>query len=319
MSERHGALGHGGAYFAVLPDCEEATAVARHLQTPAARVLSYASGRPWIIGQWSDDEMMAVEAGNARLAIVGCSVVTADRLAAEVERLHELAGLDRLAGSLVGSAHLIAAHHGRLRVQGSVSGLRLVFHTRVGGITVAADRSDVLAALIQAGVAERQVVARLLWPVPHPLPSTSMWRGVDAVPPGSCLLISQAGRSRRVSRWWTPPEPVRPLAEQAPLIATALTQVVDARTRGGGMVSADLSGGLDSTSICFLAARGGAELVASTWPGRDPADDDLWHGRAGRPPTFLALNTWHGLRSSPRWSTRSSWRSTMCSMSPLSG
>ncbi|HSY00466.1 MAG TPA: lasso peptide isopeptide bond-forming cyclase, partial [Streptomyces sp.] len=45
--------------------------------------------------------------------------------------------------------------------------------------------------------------------------------------------------------------------------------------RQGGVVSCDLSGGLDSTSVCFLADRSPARVVASTWPGRDPADTDL--------------------------------------------
>src|SRR5204862_6106473 len=29
-------------------------------------------------------------------------------------------------------------------------------------------------------------------------------------------------------------------------------------------------------SVCFLAARSPARVVASTWPGRDPADSDLY-------------------------------------------
>src|SRR5439155_338222 len=31
-----------------------------------------------------------------------------------------------------------------------------------------------------------------------------------------------------------------------------------------------------SASVCFLAARSPARVVASTWPGRDPADSDLY-------------------------------------------
>ncbi|MCZ0995138.1 hypothetical protein O1L44_21340 [Streptomyces noursei] len=42
-------------------------------------------------------------------------------------------------------------------------------------------------------------------------------------------------------------------------------------------LSADLSGSLDSTSLCFLAARDSTELITTAWEGRDPADDDpLW-------------------------------------------
>lgn len=281
MSERHGARGHGEAYFAVLPDCEAATAVAPLLMTAATRTVHHPSGRPWLIGHWADDEMTTALVGDTQLAVIGCCPITREQLATEAERLRDLGALDRLARTLVGSAHLVAAKDGGLRVQGTASGLRLVFHSRMGGVTVVADRADLLASLIDAELDERQIAARLLWPMPHPLPETPVWRGVDAVPPDSCLLVGRDGLSSRVSRWWTPPEPVRSLASQAPLIAEALTAAVDARTRGGGVVSADLSGGLDSTSICFLAAQGDASLIASTWPGRDPADDDLsWARRA---------------------------------------
>lgn len=281
MSQRHGGWGHGEPHFAVLPDCEAATAVAPLLKTPEGRTLHHRSGRPWLVGQWADDEIITARVGDTQLAVIGCCPITAAQLASEAQRLPDLTALDRLARTLVGSAHLVAAKDGELRVQGTASGLRLVFYTRVDGITVAADRADLLARLAGAGLDERQLAARLLWPVPHPLPETPLWRGVHAVPPGSHLRVGQDGRRATVSRWWTPPEPVRSLASQAPLIAEALGAAVDARTRGGGVVSADLSGGLDSTSICFLAARGDAKLLASTWPGRDPADDDLrWARRA---------------------------------------
>lgn len=254
--------------------------MARLLATPAARTVSHPSGRPWLIGQWTDDEITTAVAGDTRLAVIGSSPITVDQLTGEADRVRDLPALDWLARSMVGSAHLIGALAGEMRVQGTASGLRLVFHTRLNGITVAADRADLLASLTGADLDERQVAARMLWPVPHPLPDTPVWHGVDAVPADSYLLVAQDGRRTRVSRWWTPPEPRRSLAEQAPVIGEALTAAVDARTCGG-VVSADLSGGLDSTSMCFLAARGDAELIASTWPGRDPADDDLdWARRA---------------------------------------
>ncbi|MEU5130609.1 asparagine synthase-related protein [Streptomyces mobaraensis] len=95
--------------------------------------------------------------------------------------------------------------------------------------------------------------------------------------------MSRDGRTVRHSRWWTPPEPVRSMAGGAPLVRQALTEAVAARTHRGSTVSCDLSGGLDSTSVCFLAAASPARVIASTWPGRDPADSDLaWARRAAR-------------------------------------
>ncbi|HEX2313997.1 MAG TPA: lasso peptide isopeptide bond-forming cyclase [Thermomonospora sp.] len=277
-----GRPGHGEAYFAVLPDREEAAAVAAALRVPGARTVRHASGRPWLVGAWDDDQIVVAEAGGTRLALVGCCPVDAGRLAAEARRLRHLSHLDRLARTLRGSFHLVAALDGRLRVQGTASGLRLVWHARVNGVTVAADRADILAAAIDAELDVRQVAVRLLWPVPHPLQQNAMWRKVTPVAPGRYLLVDDDGRTTRHGRWWTPPEPVRTLSGGVDDVRRALTDAVAARTRDGGTVSVDLSGGLDSTSLCFLAGRqGGAQVIAATWPGRDPADEDLrWARRA---------------------------------------
>ncbi|MBB4895393.1 hypothetical protein FHS39_004471 [Streptomyces olivoverticillatus] len=180
--------------------------------------------------------------------------------------MRDLTELDALARRLPGSFHLVAALDGRLRVQGTGSGLRLVFHAAVDGVQVAATSADVLAAATGEEPDEERLAVRLLWPVPYPLFETSLWRGVTAVPHEEALIIAPDGRTTRRSRWWTPPEPTLSLAEGAPLAREALSQAVDARTDAGGVVSCDLSGGLDSTSVCFLAARSPAHVVAGTWP-----------------------------------------------------
>ncbi|HCT78287.1 MAG TPA: asparagine synthase [Micromonosporaceae bacterium] len=279
MPEPHGMPSHGEAFFVVLPDHENALAVASRMRRFATRAVTHPSGRPWLMGRWLDDDITAVEAGNIRLAVIGSCAVTAAELNRRADRLRNLAELDHLAQSLPGSFHLLAAMDGRLRVQGTASGLRLVFHAGLEGITVAADRADVLAALITSELDERQVAVRLLWPVPHPLLSTPLWRGVTAVEPERYLVVEPDGRSSRCPRWWKPPEPTLSLAQGAPLVADALAAAVAVRTRAGGTVSCDLSGGLDSTSVCFLAASSSAAVIASTWPGRDPADDDLFWAR----------------------------------------
>ncbi|MEW9552269.1 lasso peptide isopeptide bond-forming cyclase [Nonomuraea sp. NPDC050783] len=280
---------HGEAYFVVLPDHEAAPAVAAALRTATARTVPHASGRPWLVGHWSDEELTVAEAGPVRIAMIGRCSIDAARLAAEAGRLRDVAHLDLPAGVLPGSFHLVAALHGRSRVQGTASGLRLVFHVRLNGITVAADRADVLAALTNpagagrgAGPDPRRLATRLLWPTPHPLLDLPLWPEVTAVRPGHALIVGPDGATAEHRRWWTPPEPVRPLSDAAEDIRRALDDAVGARTRGGGTVSFDLSGGLDSTSLCFLgAARREARVVTSTWPGRDPADDDLaWARRA---------------------------------------
>ncbi|MCF6523393.1 lasso peptide isopeptide bond-forming cyclase [Streptomyces sp. JJ36] len=278
MPETHASAGpgRGDAHFAVFPDCADAAVVARSFAHPGTRTLPHPSGRPWLIGRWHDEEIVTARAGTAALAAVGCCPVDAAELEHRAARLRDLAELDALARTLPGSFHLVAALDGRLRFQGTASGLRLVFHATVDGVQVAATSADVLAAELGAGPDEEQLAVRLLWPVPHPLAETPVWRGVHAVSPWEALLVGPDGRSVRRSRWWAPPEPTRSLADGAPAVREALTDAVDARTRQGGVVSSDLSGGLDSTSVCFLAARSPARILAATWPGRDPADTDLY-------------------------------------------
>ncbi|MGW5616620.1 lasso peptide isopeptide bond-forming cyclase [Streptomyces sp. NPDC003877] len=278
MTELHASAGTGpgDAHFTVFTDREDAAAVARSFARPGTRTLPHPSGRPWLVGRWSDEEIVTARAGRAALAVVGCCPVGTGELRRYAERLRDLADAATLARSLPGSFHLVAALDGRLRVQGTASGLRLVFHATVDGVRVASTRADVLARALDAEPDPERLAVRLLWPAPYPLSETSLWREVTAVPPQDALFVGADGRSARHARWWTPPEPVRPLAESAPAVREALTAAVDARTRAGGVVSCDLSGGLDSTSLCFLADRSPARVVASTWPGRDPADTDLY-------------------------------------------
>lgn len=277
MTELHASAGTGlgDADFTVFPDRADAAAVARSFARPGSRTLTHASGRPWLVGHWHEDEVVTASAGDTALAVIGCCPVGAGELRRTAARLRDLTELDAFARSLPGSFHLVAALGGRLRVQGTASGLRLVFHAEIDGARVAATRADTLAAALGLDPDPQELAVRLLWPAPYPLFETSLWRPVTAVPPHDAVLVAADGRSARHTRWWTPPEPVRSLAETAPVIRTALEQAVDARTRQGGVVSCDLSGGLDSTSVCFLADRSPARVVAGTWPGRDPADSDL--------------------------------------------
>ncbi|MGW3142064.1 lasso peptide isopeptide bond-forming cyclase [Streptomyces sp. NPDC001139] len=283
MTELHesAGTGPGDAHFAVFSDRADAAAVARSFARDGNRTLAHASGRPWLVGHWHDDEILTARAGSASLAVIGCCPIDGGELRRRTARLRDLAELGPLARSLPGSFHLVAALDGRTRVQGTASGLRLVFHAEIDGVRVAASRADTLADALRLAPDVEELAVRLLWPAPYPLFERSMWRGITAVPPEDALVVGADGRTVRHTRWWTPPEPVRPLEEAAPLIREALEEAVAARTRQGGVVSSDLSGGLDSTSVCFLADRSPARVVAATWPGRDPADTDLeWARRA---------------------------------------
>lgn len=235
------------------------------------------------MGRWAADELVTIQMTGGQAAVIGCWPVTAATLSALAERVRTVADLDRLVAELSGSFHLVAAINGQVRVQGSVSGLRRVFHTLVGQVTVAADRADVLAGLAGAAVDEQWLAARLVYPyLPHPLTDGCLWRGVRTLD-NDCYLLIGADQPPREVRWWRPPEPVVALAQAAPVVAQALVSAVEARTRGGGTISCDLSGGLDSTPICFLAARGASQVIAVTQVSTDSGQDDArWAQRAAK-------------------------------------
>jgi asparagine synthase (glutamine-hydrolysing) len=217
---------------------------------------------------------MAVgEAGEAKIAVIGQHAVTAAQLATAAARMDEVADLDPLAASLVGSSHMIASVAGRVRVQGTVTGLRRVFHANIARAVVAADRADVLAGLLDAALDEQRLAVHLLdSSTLYQLADEAVWHGVSVLATDRYLVLDPHGQQWSV-KWWTPPEPVVAMSEGAPALRTALWAAVDARVRGRDVVSCDL-GGLDSTSVCSLAVHLGANVVAYTAGGRDPAGED---------------------------------------------
>jgi len=274
------------SWFVVLPDCPAAEPITIALQSQATCVMRHPSGRAWLLGRWAEEETTVAQCGHTAIAVIGEHLLSAAVLSQIATRVHTLADLDEPSTSWAGNFHLIASVAGQVRIQGPISGFRRVLHARVDGVTVAADRADVLAGLTGAALDEARLAVALLEPcAPHPIGGEPMWRGLAAVPTGCYLAIDGTGRHRPV-RWWTAPEPTIPMAEGAPALCAALSAAVEVRTRGRDLVTTDL-GGFDTTSLCCLAARGPAHVAAYTWAPADPAADDaFWAHR-----TVAALGT----------------------------
>jgi asparagine synthetase B (glutamine-hydrolysing) len=169
-----------------------------------------------------------------------------------------------------------------MRVQGSLSGLRQVFHTRIEGVPVAGERADALAGMTGSGMDEQVLAVRVACGslVPPPLGEHSFWRRVRALPSDHYLRIDPCGTVGEL-RWWHSPEPEVGLTMGADAVRQALETAVAARTSAKGRLSADLSGGLDSTSLCFLAARAGrADLLTFRWAEAEAALAVRPHERA---------------------------------------
>ncbi|NVK80042.1 asparagine synthase-related protein [Streptomyces morookaense] len=267
--------------FVVFPDSDGSQAAARRLcDAPGVQLVSHASGRPWIVGRWPVGGLTVAAAGRARVALAGHSPADADHLDRVVRQRPDLSAVDALARTVRGSAHLAASAGGKVRVQGTASGVRRVFHSRLDGVTVAADRPDTLARLIGADIDDELLALRLLAPTAsYLLNERPVWRKVHQVTPGHCLVLDAEGRAR-TTRWWTPPAADRSLEDGAPAVRDALVDAVHYRVKDAGAASTDLSGGMDSGAVAHLAADKAASLTTIRTPQLDRGGDDaLWARR----------------------------------------
>ncbi|MFG2908586.1 asparagine synthase-related protein [Kitasatospora sp. NPDC048286] len=270
--------GHRRTWFVVLPDTEAGTAVAAVWGTVDHRALHHPSGRPWILGHWPDGQPATAQAGPVALAVFGTCDTDAHHLRRHAARIRDPYDALALAADLAGSFHLIATVHGTVAARGTLSALRRLHLAEIDGTPVLADRADTLAAA--AGLTP--CVERLALRLAHPADTLPLWPGITPVPPHHTALLTP-GRPARTHAHWQPPAPTRPRPEAAAALGHALHRAVAARTRDGGLVAADLSGGLDSTPLCFLAATGPADLLTVTLGSLDPHHEDAaWADRAAR-------------------------------------
>src|SRR5207248_7316850 len=88
-------------------------------------------------------------------------------------------------------------------------------------------------------------------------PEITPYDGVYAVPPGVCVSIAASGRVMRRRFWTLEAGEIRypaPRAYEEQLLAL-WREAVRARLRSAGTVWAELSGGLDSSSVVCMADR----------------------------------------------------------------
>ncbi|WP_419998132.1 asparagine synthase-related protein [Streptomyces boninensis] len=272
MTERTG--------FIVLPDRPDGVGTDDAYPFTDPQVIRHDSGRPWIVGSWGTDDVLQAANGPVRVVVIGSCPVTTGRLTGLCRHVRTPADLNILARELPGSFHLIAAVGDEVRVQGSLSGLRQVFHTRTGDLPIAADRADALAAMTGAGLDEETLATRVVCggKLPPPLADRSGWHGVATVPHDHWLRLT--ADSAREVRWWQPPEPELGLADGAARLRAALLGATDGRYPEDDGLSSDLSGGMDSTSLCFLAARHRPGLLTFRWAEADAANDDSYYAAA---------------------------------------
>lgn len=218
--------------------------------------------------------------GPSRIAAAGDCPPTHDELAATLHAIR--AGhLDRMP-ERPGSCLLMAETRDRTVVVGDRAGVWPVFYrTDLDGGVWWSNAATPLAALSGPPIPElRALAARTALPDVVLDPHAALFPQVARVPPGMALLCER-GSARLVRTGTTTRAHAEHLTlpEGTRLLRTRLTEAVDRRVRSTSLRSADLSGGLDSTTLAHLSARAG-KTHAVTYTDEWLRNDDLPYATA---------------------------------------
>jgi asparagine synthase (glutamine-hydrolysing) len=227
------------------------------------------------------DEATTVELGATSVTYLGAC------LADEATRRHRCVSAVRRRRlteitDLPGSFHVVVVSPEVVAVFGDAVGLRRVFYARSGDTWLVSDRADVLAERIAASLDDQWLALWLVWSPPEIASTRSPWTGVDAVPPGGCLVWRRGRPAPAIEIHWAPPAPDLPLADGVAAFAAALTTAVHGRLASASAPSLDLSGGKGTVALAFLAAAAGGarRLLAVTLPSISPDNDDIEWARS---------------------------------------
>ncbi|MEV8311001.1 albusnodin/ikarugamycin family macrolactam cyclase [Streptomyces flavidovirens] len=219
-----------------------------------------------------------------RLAVVGNCYADERQLRDGLRAVREgqWADLTRWPGS-----YLVVADDGYLTVViTDLAGTRPVYIAEAPGRTHWSTSARSLALRIRANVDHASITARLVCPtVPEVTGDGTAFAGVRQMPGGHALVIDRQGR-HSIHAYEQP----RALGftEAAGELRQALVTAVSHRARSAGRLTADFSGGLDSTSLVLLATDTvGAEVFAVTDADATSLNEDVSyaqraaHGRPG--------------------------------------
>ena len=138
------------------------------------------------------------------------------------------------------------------------TGDETVYTATLSGCFAFASHPRVLRPYLEEGDggADKESLARKLWGQPLPAGRTLL-RGINRVPPGELWRVGRAGVRRQT--YWRPGNapPIRFRRDEDYVEAARemLDRVVGCHLPADGRLAADLTGGLDSTSIVTAAAR----------------------------------------------------------------
>ncbi|MFI0742726.1 albusnodin/ikarugamycin family macrolactam cyclase [Streptomyces sp. NPDC021100] len=225
--------------------------------------------RIWASGHEAGEVRTASSPGGAVLVTAGCCLATQQELTGAVAALErgDFARATRLPGSYL----TVARTQDGMRVAGDQAGAMTVYWLPLDGQVLWATAAVPLAAVTGAQADLSLLLGSFMLTGVDILADHSLFHGVRRVPPGHALALPDHGPARTTPARETVPS-LSP-GEGGQRMRAALQAAVGRRAQAAGRLSADLSGGIDSSSITCLAATS-RPLLAVTYTDAHLADDD---------------------------------------------
>lgn len=203
------------------------------------------------------------------VAVVGHHFNTEPQLSVAVDKAVRTGDIRPLT-SAPGCYSVVLSHAGGLSAYSDPVGQFPLYSARAKGRVLVGSSASTLAAEIGDSVDPVSLAARIACPdMPDLFATRTMYRGVRRVPEGTVLRVDARG-VRQAEHGRIRTDPSIGLADAAELLRDRLLTSVRARSDVANQLTADFSGGFDSTSLAFLASA--ADVLTSYHEGADTDD-----------------------------------------------
>ncbi|GAA1486475.1 asparagine synthase-related protein [Brachybacterium fresconis] len=261
----------------MVPDIRISDALTQQLSSLGLKpAVFHTSGRPWIFDSdthaWSQRQISSN-------AIIASPRPTEEILQSARVSGNGFSSLDALAREIGATSFFLASTPAGVRAQGTLSTQHQFFWAMVGGVPLASNTLTILHSLIGPEIDQVSLALSLMnsRPIQSFAPRTP-WKSIAAAEIGSWLHFDGSAPPRSV-RWWREPAQDLDASSGPAAVRLALQQTISDSTDGQSMISADLSGGLDSTSLCFLLDTLDKELRTFRTSSLNDANDESRRAR----------------------------------------
>ncbi|MFE9839239.1 albusnodin/ikarugamycin family macrolactam cyclase [Streptomyces sp. NPDC005551] len=240
--------------------------------------------RLWSWGPWHPGEVRTAQCAHARLVAVGQCLADEPTMAQDLRGAAQDGRWERLTRWPGAYLLIVIQDDGHLTAYADPAGQFPLYYAQHGHSTALSTRARTAAMLsgTAAHVDTAALAAQIFCPaVPELTEGRTALAGVRRLGGGQALRIEPCGTLTHWTYDDLGPDPAAGFEESADRLRSSLTRAVTLRTGSAPRLTSDLSGGLDSTSLAFLAARtAGRPLDAFVYHHPDAPAGDLEHALA---------------------------------------